>query len=100
MTHSGHRCPSNCYLARAISFCEAAQLGCRMGATVGSQLLAAHAVHVIASLRHLTFPCELAEFLHLTNDPFEGLEVKDGMIRVPDEIASGTRLAKDIQFPV
>lgn len=80
--------------------CEAAQLGCRMGATVGSQLLAAHAVHVIASLRHLTFPCELAEFLHLTNDPFEGLEVKDGMIRVPDEIASGTHFATDIQFPV
>ncbi len=82
----------------AARICEAAQLGCRMGATVGSQLLAAHAVHVVASLRHLTFPSELAEFLHLTNDPFEGLLVKDGMIHVPDEIASGTRMVKDVQF--
>ena len=82
----------NVHLAARI--CEAAKLGCRMGATVGSRLLTAHAVHLVASLPHLTFPCELAEFEHLMNDPFEGLEVKDGVIKVPEGIGSGVRLRK------
>jgi L-alanine-DL-glutamate epimerase-like enolase superfamily enzyme len=71
--------------------CEAAHLGCRMGATVGSQLLAAHALHVVAALPNIDYACELAEFDHLTNDPYEGLKVVDGEIRVPDEIGSGVR---------
>jgi hypothetical protein len=33
----------------AARICAAAKLGCRMGATVGSRLLAAHAAHLIAS---------------------------------------------------
>ena len=79
----------------AARICEAAKLGCRMGATVGSRLLAAHAAHLVASLPHLTFPCELAEFEHLMNDPFEGLQVKDGMLLVPDDIGPGVSLRAD-----
>lgn len=82
----------------AARICEAAKLGCRMGATVGSRLLAAHAAHVVAALPHITFPCELGEFEHLMNDPFEGLEVKDGMLRVPDEIGPGVRLRPGVDW--
>lgn len=71
--------------------CEINHLGCRMGATVGSQLLAAHALHLTASLPNMDYACELAEFEHLTNDPFEGLTVEDGDLIVPDASGSGVR---------
>ncbi|MGI4812822.1 MAG: mandelate racemase/muconate lactonizing enzyme family protein [Janthinobacterium lividum] len=68
----------------AARICEVAHLGCRMGANVGSQLLAAHALHLAVSLPNLTYACELAEFQKLLNDPFTGLEVKDGYLYLPD----------------
>ncbi len=71
----------------ASRICEAAKLG--------SRLLAAHAAHLIASLPDLTFPCELAEFEHLMNNPFEGLQVKDGMLLVPDDSGPGVSLRAD-----
>ena len=80
--------------------CEAAELGCRMGATVGSRLLTAHALHLAAAIPNLTYPSELAEFLHVTEDPFEGLVVKDGAIQVPDEPGNGVRLRADVHWSV
>jgi L-alanine-DL-glutamate epimerase-like enolase superfamily enzyme len=80
--------------------CEAAHLGCRMGATVGSRLLTAHAVHLAAALPNLTYPSELAEFLHVTNDPFEGLVVKDGEVLVPEGPGAGVRLRAGLEFRV
>ena len=71
--------------------CELNHLGCRMGATVGSQLLAAQALHLTACLPNLDYACELAEFKHLLDDPFEGLTVSDGFIEVPEEVGSGVR---------
>lgn len=68
----------------AARVCEVAHLGCRMGANVGSQLLAAHALHLAVALPNITYACELAEFQKLLNDPFEGLTVKDGYLYVPD----------------
>jgi len=82
----------------AAKICEAAAIGCRMGATVGSRLLTAHALHLCASLPHLTYPSELAEFLHVMQDPFEGLEVRDGAIGIPDDIGAGVHLRKDINW--
>jgi L-alanine-DL-glutamate epimerase-like enolase superfamily enzyme len=75
----------------AARICEVAHLGCRMGANVGSQLLAAHALHLAVSLPNLTYACELAEFQKLLNDPFEGLEVKDGFLYVPQDVGVGVR---------
>jgi L-alanine-DL-glutamate epimerase-like enolase superfamily enzyme len=80
--------------------CEAGQLGCRMGATVGSRLLTAHALHLCSALPNLTYPSELAEFLHIVDDPFEGLDVRDGVIKVPDGPGAGVRLRKDVQWSV
>ena len=71
--------------------CEINNIGCRMGANVGSRLLAAHALHVAASLPNIDFACELAEFERLQNDPYEGLEVVDGELIVSDEIGTGVR---------
>lgn len=71
--------------------CEIAGLGCRLGANVGSRLLAAHALHVAAALPNIDFACELAEFERLQNDPYEGIEVVDGELTVPDEIGTGVR---------
>ena len=68
----------------AARICEVAHLGCRMGANVGSQLLAAHALHLAVTLPNITYACELAEFQKLLNDPFEGLAVRDGYLYVPD----------------
>lgn len=79
--------------------CEINHLGCRTGATVGSQLLAAHALHLTASLPNLDYACELAEFEHLQGDPFEGLAVSDGFIEVPEEVGSGVR-RRDVESRV
>lgn len=84
----------------AARMCEAAAIGCRMGATVGSRLLTAHALHLCASLPHLTYPSELAEFLHVMEDPFEGLKVVDGAITVPDDVGSGVHLRKTVNWDI
>ncbi len=68
----------------AARICEVAHLGCRMGANVGSQLLAAHALHLAVTLPNITYACELAEFQKLLNDPFDGLKVENGFLYVPD----------------
>jgi len=74
--------------------CDIAGLGCRLGANVGSRLLAAHALHVASALPNMDFACELAEFERLQNDPYEGIEVQDGELVVPDEIGTGVRRRK------
>lgn len=75
----------------AARICEVAHLGCRMGANVGSQLLAAHALHLAVTLPNLTYACELAEFQKLLGDPFEGLTVKDGYLYLPEGPGVGVR---------
>lgn len=75
----------------AARICEVAHLGCRMGANVGSQLLAAHALHLALTLPNLTYASELAEYQKLLNDPFEGLVVKDGYLFPPDGPGVGVR---------
>jgi L-alanine-DL-glutamate epimerase-like enolase superfamily enzyme len=55
-------------------------------------LLAAQAAHLAASFPKLDFACELAEFDHLLDDPFEGIEVRDGTLTVPESPGSGVRL--------
>lgn len=71
--------------------CGINNLGCRMGANVGSRLLAAHALHVACAIPNIDFACELAEFERLQNDPYEGLEVVDGELIVSDDIGTGVR---------
>jgi L-Ala-D/L-Glu epimerase / N-acetyl-D-glutamate racemase len=76
----------------AAQICHHAGIEYRVGATFGPRLMAAHAAHLAAALPRLALPCELAEFDHLRDDPFEGLEVDNGMLAVPATAGSGVRL--------
>lgn len=69
--------------------CEAAAIGYRLGAAVGSRLLAAQSLHLAVALPNLTFACELGEFDRLTDDPFGGIDVVNGALSLPDGIGSG-----------
>ncbi len=77
----------------AARICEAGEIKYRLGAAVGSRLLAAHGMHMACSLRDVDYACELGEFARLLDDPFEGLEVKDGFIELPQGPGVGVRLA-------
>lgn len=76
----------------AARICGSAGIEYRVGATFGPRLMAAHAAHLAAALPRLALPCELAEFDHLHDDPFEGLEVEKGSISLTDAPGAGVTL--------
>jgi L-alanine-DL-glutamate epimerase-like enolase superfamily enzyme len=76
----------------AARLCEAAHIKHRLGATVGSRLMAAQALHLACALPGIDYACELGEFDRLLDDPFTGLEVEDGMLRLPAGAGSGVTL--------
>jgi L-Ala-D/L-Glu epimerase len=78
----------------AARICEAAGVRYRLGATVGSRLLAAHALHLACALPGVDYACELGEFDRLLDDPFEGLEVEGGVLTLPEGPGSGVRLRR------
>ncbi len=67
----------------AARICEAGQVSCRMGAAVGSRLLSAHAMHLACALPNSGYACELGEFDRLLDDPFEGIEIEAGVLKLP-----------------
>lgn len=75
----------------AARICEAGGVRYRLGAHVGPRLIAAHAAHMAATLPGIWYPCELTEFDRLLDDPFEGLEVEDGILRLPEGPGCGVR---------
>lgn len=79
----------------AARICERGGIACRMGATFGPQLYVAQGLHVAAALANLDLPCELAEFDHIFDDPYEGLHILDGAIAVPEGAGSGVTLRSE-----
>jgi L-alanine-DL-glutamate epimerase-like enolase superfamily enzyme len=75
----------------AARICEAGHVKYRLGAAVGSRLLSAQAMHLAAALPGVEYACELGEFDRLLDDPFEGIEIENGELRLPAGIASGVR---------
>jgi L-alanine-DL-glutamate epimerase-like enolase superfamily enzyme len=73
----------------AARICEAAGVRYRLGAHVGTRLLNAHALHVAAALPKMTYACEIGEFARMFGDPFAGIEVVDGEIKVPHSVGCG-----------
>ena len=73
-------------------FCEAGHVQYRMGAAVGSRLLSAHAMHMAAALPGIDYACELGEFARLLDDPFRGIEIENGALRLPEGAGSGVSL--------
>jgi L-alanine-DL-glutamate epimerase-like enolase superfamily enzyme len=78
---------ANLFVAARI--CDVAGIGLRIGAAFGPRLHAAQALHIAAALPGLNYACELSEFAGLFDDPFEGLEMQDGALAVPDTPGSG-----------
>lgn len=76
----------------AARLCEAAHIKYRLGAAVGSRILSAQALHLACALPGVDYACELGEFDRLLDDPFEGLEVENGVLHLPQGSSSGVRL--------
>ena len=73
----------------AAQICAAGNIRYRFGAHVGSRLLAASAMQLAAALPDIWYACEFGEFARLLDDPFEGIEVVDGLIHLPDGPGAG-----------
>lgn len=73
----------------AARVCQDAGIQCRLGAHVGSQLLAAAAFQAAVVVENISYACELAEFARLDDDPFTGLSVDGGVIRLGSDPGLG-----------
>ena len=69
---------------RIAELCEANGVRCALSNTAGSMVGDAACVHLAASTPGISPLCELGEFEVITGDPFTGLRVDNGAIRVPD----------------
>ena len=78
--------------ATAAALCREGGVSCRVGAHVGTRLLAAAALHFAAATAEIGDVAELGEFARLLDDPAEGLEVERGRLRVPETLGIGVRL--------
>ncbi len=78
----------------AARICEAGGIKYRFGAAVGSRLMSAHAVHLACALPGVDYACELGEFDRLLDDPFEGIEIQNGVLKLPQGPGSGVRPVK------
>jgi L-alanine-DL-glutamate epimerase-like enolase superfamily enzyme len=72
--------------------CEANGIRCALSNTAGSMVGDAAAVHLAASTPGISPLCELGEFEVITGDPFFGLSVDKGTIRVPQGEGLGVNL--------
>jgi len=79
----------------AVGICEPAGLRYRFGATFAPRIYQAQALSVALTLPQMYFAHELAEFHHLQNDPFVGLEVREGILTALPGPGSGVTLSKD-----
>lgn len=75
----------------AARICEMSGVACRIGATFGPRLIAAQSLHLGACFHNQTYPHEIAEFDHLLDDPYDGLDVQAGDLAVTDRVGSGVR---------
>lgn len=76
-------------MRQAADTCRAHDVRFRIGAHVGSRLLNSAALQLAVTLPDLFYACELAEFARLLNDPFDGLEIETGSLRLPSGAGSG-----------
>jgi len=84
----------------AAQICDAGGVKYRMGAHVGPMLLAAHAMQLAAALPGIWYASELSEFDALTEDPWEGLNLTDGVLHLTDAIGCGITPKAHSRIPV
>jgi L-alanine-DL-glutamate epimerase-like enolase superfamily enzyme len=69
--------------------CELAGIRCALSNTAGTMVGDAASVHLAASTPGIASLCELGEFEVVSGDPFFGLSVEKGAIRVPESDGLG-----------
>jgi L-alanine-DL-glutamate epimerase-like enolase superfamily enzyme len=77
---------------RIAELCEASGIRCALSNTAGSMVGDAAAVHLAASIPGISPLCELGEFEVISGDPFFGLTVEKGTIKVPEGEGLGVNL--------
>lgn len=73
----------------AAQICAAGGVKYRMGAHSGPRILSAHGAQIASALPGIWYASELTEFDGLEKDPWNGLELKDGVLRLPDAPGCG-----------
>jgi len=79
---------------RIAELCRIGGVECVLGNTAGSMVGDAAALQLAASATGISPLCELGEFATISGDPFTGLEIKDGMLRVPEGEGLGVQNIK------
>lgn len=80
--------------ARQIAeMCQLAGVQCALSNTAGSVLGDAAALQLAVSTPGISPLCEMGEFEVISGDPFAGLKVEGGLLKVPAEPGLGVRLA-------
>jgi L-Ala-D/L-Glu epimerase len=78
----------------AARICNLGNVSIRVQA-IGSRLVTAAAMHLVASTENASSACELGEFCRLLNDPVQGFEVEGGKVKVPKGPGIGVSLLKE-----
>jgi L-alanine-DL-glutamate epimerase-like enolase superfamily enzyme len=81
------------HFIEAVRVCEAGGVACRVGAAFGPALMQAMSMQAASVVKALPWACELAEHLHLLEDPFTPLPVERGEIVVPLGVGCGVQRA-------
>ncbi len=76
---------------RIVELCQLNGIRCALSNTAGTMVGDAAAIHLAASTPGIAPLAELGEFEVISGDPFVGLEVKNGCIRVPEGIGLGVK---------
>ena len=81
--------------ARQIAeLCGLSGVSCHLGNTAGCMIGDAAALQLAASSVSISPVCELGEFATITGDPFTGLQVKHGLLSVPEGDGLGIQNTK------
>ncbi len=65
-----------------VDLCRLGDVKCQI-ACVGSRILSAACMHFVASTSYIDYACQVGEFTRFQNDRASGLDVENGMLRVP-----------------
>ncbi|HWP56743.1 MAG TPA: enolase C-terminal domain-like protein [Candidatus Acidoferrales bacterium] len=74
---------------RIAELCEMVGVHCALSNTAGSMVGDAAALHLAASVPGIAPLCEIGEFETISGDPFTGLKIENGALRVPDATGLG-----------
>jgi len=80
------------------AICEAASVGCLVGANTGGRMVEAANMHFIAATKAINYACEVGEFYRLTDDPTGQIESDNGMLKLPAGPGIGVVPATSVQF--